>query len=71
MVKKLIFTAYAQNEQMQTGANMVRERNSKKLYWENAIVSLCSAKTHMPNCDVALVANVEVSKVYKIFYRRI
>lgn len=61
----LIFTAYAQLEGMNSGANLKRNaEENKDIYLKNCSVALISAKQNNPECDVALVTNTDVPKQF-------
>ncbi len=65
MSDKVIFCAYAENERMKSGVNLRSVLKRTDVYWKNAVVALYSVKIIHPECDVALVTNVDVPDTYK------
>ena len=63
-MENLIFCAYATDTDKLTSPN-IRSNNYNNIYLRNIIVSLVSAKLTNPECDVALITNIEVPKLYK------
>ena len=70
MSDKVIFCAYAEKENMESGANLANVQDKSSVYWKNAVVALYSAKQQHPECDVVLVTNVEVPKTYLEIIRK-
>ena len=64
--KYMIMVPYAQVANMLTGANVTVNNSDKQreLYLKNCCVALVSAKYYNPDCDVALVTNIEVPQPY-------
>ena len=71
MKRNLIFCAYAFNEKMVPGAD-INEQSIKKVegYLKNATVALASAKFYNPDCDIALVTNIELPERFKTIFSK-
>lgn len=63
----LIFTAYAYDEKMQTGAN-INFKESMEVYLKNSFVSLKSVKLNNPDSDVMFITNVNIPDKYHNLY---
>lgn len=63
--KRLIISAFATLPNMQSGANVSKFNDKASIYYKNIVVALVSAKINNPNCDVALVTNIDVPEPYK------
>lgn len=67
---ELIFSAYAYSGSMKSSVNVSDNADKISLYLKNAFVALTSAKTNNPQCDVALITNIDIPDNYKSLYSR-
>lgn len=63
--KSVILIPYADLEQKQSGVNIGKNLDRRKIYLQNVCVALISAKVYNPNTDVALVTNIELPVEYQ------
>ena len=72
MEKNLIMVPYAEIPSMETGTSVAARKikDRKAMYLKNACVSLVSAKSHNPECAVALVTNIDVPLSYAAVLKR-
>lgn len=62
---KLIMSPYANVDGANGGVNIKRGSSRVDLYLKNCCVALASAKKFNPDCDVALVTNIDVPNTYQ------
>lgn len=62
---KLIMIPYAEIVDANTGVNITKKDKRQETYLKNCCVSACSAKNNNPECDVAVVTNIDIPKEYK------
>ena len=63
--KKIIMIPYADKKNANTGVNISHDNQRRDIYFKNCCVSLISAKSHNPACDVALITNTEIPPIYR------
>ncbi len=61
----VILIPYAHLENFNSGVNIKDKAKKIEIYLKNCCVALISAKTYNPDCDVALVTNIEIPENYK------
>lgn len=61
---KIILLPYAERVGANTGANISKIANRQEVYLKNCCVSACSAKQSNPECDVAVVSNIDIPENY-------
>lgn len=66
--KKLIFCAYAHKNSMESGANVLAVQDKITMYMRNAAVALISAKKSSPDCDVAIITNIELPEDFAALF---
>lgn len=63
--RNLIMIPYADLQGAKTGVNITDNNGRKNVYLKNCCVALISAKHYNPDCDVALVTNIQVPGAYE------
>jgi len=69
-MNNLIFEAFAYSNDMESGVNVSGVSDKISLYLKNALVSLTSAKINNPDCDIALITNIEIPDFFLKLYAK-
>lgn len=70
MEKRVIIVPYADKNGARGGVNVRNAKDRRNIYLKNCCVTLLSAKHHNPDCDVALVTNIDVPQEYSALLER-
>lgn len=68
--KDLIMIPYANDLKKNTGENIKNKKNRLDVYLKNCCVASISAKRQNPECDVAIVTNIDIEGTYKALLER-